>query len=72
MKNKTSVVAVAMLIMGIFMLVGFAPLGVVLIIGATLVQASRSQRYNDFHAAGRAKAAERRRQQRDIAVKSLR
>jgi len=72
MQTRTSVVAVALLIFGIFMLVGFAPLGVALIIAAALTQSARSQMHDAATKGARAKLSERQRQQRDIAAKSLR
>lgn len=72
MQTRTSVVAVALLIFGIFMLVGFWPLGVALIIAAALTQSARSQTYDAATKGARAKLTERQRQQRDIAAKSLR
>jgi len=60
MNARFSVVAMALLIMGIFMLVGFAPLGVAMIIIAAIVQSSHRARRLEHHKRLRAKSRDRR------------
>jgi len=60
MNARFSVVAMALLIMGIFMLVGFAPLGVAMIIVAAIVQSNHRARALEHRKALRRKGQDRR------------
>lgn len=60
MNARFSVVAMALLIMGIFMLVGFAPLGVAMIIIAAIIQSNHGARKLEHHKALRRKDQDRR------------
>lgn len=72
MNARFSVVAIALMVFGIFMLVGFAPLGVALIIASFLVQSSHRNKALERRKGRRFAASEQRDRQREATMRAFR
>ena len=72
MNARYNPVAVGLVALGIFMLVGFWPLGVVLILAGMAKQAAYRERYLSIHHASRRRAEQRRLERRAAAGREWR